>query len=286
MRAWPPCSLDASAQDLAHLSEALRRRWQPPPRGARSLAPLTRAVSGGSADCRVSAAMALRSVAKHEPALLIHGRCMRALAVAAGSDDPVLCGWSISALALAARSAAGCRAVLPSAPALLAALAGEREVACWAADALCAICEHGCGGAFTTMCARRRLLRRWRRRAAAEREEGGGAWAASAHHRSGAAAAAPASAAAAAPAADTAAAAPATLAAATADPAAGFRAAATLAATADPAAFADSVPAHESAALRTEVAALRAEAGSVASALFHTSGYMDRWRRCGPRRRG
>jgi len=107
-----------------------------PPRAA--FAPLLKALTAKS----THAAVVLRGVARHHPSAAARAGALPALLAAIEGGSPKLRGWTLSAVALMARTRdTHTQALLLEAlPALVAALDARDDGAAWAADALSSLC--------------------------------------------------------------------------------------------------------------------------------------------------
>jgi len=107
-----------------------------PPRAA--FVPLLKALTAKS----THAAVVLRGVARHHPSAAARAGALPALLAAIEGGSPKLRGWTLSAVALMARTRdTHTQALLLEAlPALVAALDARDDGAAWAADALSSLC--------------------------------------------------------------------------------------------------------------------------------------------------
>jgi hypothetical protein len=131
LRAPSPSALEVLA-DAVQVADALPI----PPRAA--FAPLLKAVAAKS----THAAVVLRAIARHHPSAAARAGALPALLGAIEDGAPKLRGWTLSAVALMARSRdAHTQALLLEAlPTLVAALDARDDGAAWAADALGSLC--------------------------------------------------------------------------------------------------------------------------------------------------
>ena len=131
LRAPTPSALEALA-DAVQVADTVPI----PPRAA--FAPLLKALTAKSAH----AAVVLRGVARHHPSAAARAGALPALLAAIEGGSPKLRGWTLSAVALMARTRdTHTQALLLEAlPALVAALDARDDGAAWAADALSSLC--------------------------------------------------------------------------------------------------------------------------------------------------